>query len=77
MKRMVIAAMWLGGGLAMAQEEEGQSEGPVEELQIRLGEMEQIVVTAEKAPVNPTEDFDSEIELILLDADALEDESEE
>ena len=73
MKRLIIAAMCLAGGLALAQEDgEKQTEGPIEEMQIRLVAMEQIDVTAEKAPVKLTEEFDSEIEAILLDAEALE-----
>lgn len=73
MKRLIIAAMCLAGGLALAQEDDGkQAEGPIEELQIRLTAMEQIVVTAEKTLVESGEDFDSEIESILADAEALE-----
>ena len=41
-------------------------------MQIRLAEMELIVVTAEKSPVESGEDIDSEIQSILLDAEALE-----
>ncbi len=73
MKRLMIAAMCLAGGLALAQEDdEKQTEGPIEELQIRLTTMEQIDVTAEKMLVESSEDLDSEIESILIDADALE-----
>ena len=73
MKRLIIAAMCLAGSLALAQEEdENQTEGPIEEMQIRLTAMEQIDVTAEKTPVESSEDLDSEIEAILLDAEALE-----
>ena len=37
MKRLIITAMFLAGGLALAQEDElKQSEGPIEEMQIRL-----------------------------------------
>ena len=78
MKRMSIAVACLACGLAVADEgEEAQSEGPIEELQIRLSAMEQINVTAEKTPVPSSEDIDSEIESILLDADALEAEEAE
>ena len=73
MKILIIAAMCLAGGLALAEEgDETQTEGPIEELQIRLAGMELIVVTAEKTPVGLNENFDSEIESILLDAEALE-----
>jgi hypothetical protein len=78
MNRLIIAAMCLAGGLALADESvETQTEGPIEEMQIRLAAMEQINVTAEKAPVAPSEDVDSEIESILVDAEALEDEGTE
>ena len=78
MKRLIIAAMGLAGGLALAdQGDETQAEGPIEELQIRLAAMEQIIVTAEKTPVESSEDVDSEIESILLDAEALEAEEAE
>jgi hypothetical protein len=78
MKRLIIAVACLACGLAVADEgEEAQSEGPIEELQIRLSAMEQINVTAEKTPVPSSEDIDSEIESILLDADALEAEEAE
>ncbi len=72
MKRLIIAAMCLAGGLALADEgDETQTEGPIEELQIRLTTMEEINVTAAKTPVESSEDFDSEIESILVDAEAL------
>ncbi len=73
MKRLIIAAMCLAGGLALAQEDdEKETEGLIEEMQIRLTAMEEINVTAEKTPVESSEDFDSEIESILADAEALE-----
>ena len=73
MKRIIIAAMCLTCGLALAdQGDETQTEGPIEEIQVRLEAMEQIIVTAEKTPVESSDDFDSEIDSILLDAAALE-----
>ncbi|MCH8059200.1 MAG: hypothetical protein IIA11_01945 [Proteobacteria bacterium] len=78
MKILIIAVMCLTGGLALADEgDETQTEGPIEELQIRLTTMEQINVTAEKMLVESSEDVDSEIESILLDAEALEGEEAE
>ena len=78
MKILIIAVMCLTGGLALADEgDETQTEGPIEELQIRLTTMEQINVTAEKMLVESSEDLDSEIESILLDAEALEGEEAE
>ena len=73
MKILIIAAMCLAGGLALAQEDdEKETEGLIEEMQIRLTAMEEINVTAEKTPVESSEDFDSELESILADAEALE-----
>jgi len=62
----------LACGLAFAQDDEEQTEEVIEEMQIRLVAMEQIVVTAEKTPVESSEDIDSEIESILLDVEAIE-----
>lgn len=76
MKRLIIATMCLAGSLALAQDET-QTEGPIEEMQIRLAAMEEINVTAEKTPVVSNEDFDSEIDSILSDAEALEAEEAE
>ncbi len=73
MKILIIAAMCLTCGLALAEEgDQTKTEGPIEEIQIRLTTMEQIDVTAEKMLVDSSEDLDSEIESILLDAAALE-----
>jgi len=78
MKILIIAVMCLAGGLALADEgDEAQTEGPIEEMQIRLTAMEQIDVTAEKTLVESSEDLDSEIESILDDAEALEAEEAE
>jgi len=76
MKTIIIAAICLAGGLAMAQDDAGQSEEVIEDLQIRLAGMEQIIVTAEKAPVAAGEDVDEDIDAILSEAEALEDESQ-
>jgi hypothetical protein len=76
MKRLIIAAMCLAGSLALAQDET-QTEGPIEEMQIRLAAMEEINVTAEKTPIDTDENFDSEIDSILSDAEALEAEEAE
>ena len=73
MKHLIISAMCLAGGLAMAQDDDGKpSEDTIDEMQIRLVAMEQIDVTAEKTPVESEDDLDSEIESILLDAEAAE-----
>ncbi len=73
MKILITAVMCLVGGLALAGEgDETQTEGPIEELQIRLTTMEQINVTAEKMLVESSADLDSEIVSILVDAEALE-----
>ena len=78
MKILIIAAMCLAGSLALADKgDEIQNEGPIEDLQIRLTAMEEINVTAEKTPVESSEDVDSEIESILVDAEALEAEEAE
>jgi hypothetical protein len=68
--------MCLAGSLALAQDET-QTEGPIEEMQIRLAAMEEINVTAEKTPIDTDGNFDSEIDSILSDAEALDAEEAE
>jgi hypothetical protein len=75
MKTLIIAVACLAGGLAMAQDDGEESEEVIEEMQIRLSEMEQIIVTAEKSPAATDEAADSEIDAILADAEALEDDN--
>ena len=75
MSKLMIAAICLVSGLAIAQDDEEKAEGPIEEMQIRLTTMEEINVTSEKTIVESTEDLDSEIESILSAAEELEDES--
>lgn len=75
MKRLFIAGIWLVGGLALADSDEKQE--AVDMVQVRLSEIENIDVSAEKTPVEATENLDSEIESILDEASALEEEQAE
>ena len=74
MKTIFIAAVCLISGLALAQDD-GEEEEIIEEMQVRLSEMEQIIVTAEKSPVVGDEVSDSEIDEILSEAEDLEDDT--
>ena len=76
MKRLFIAGIWLVGGLALADSGD-EKQGVVEMVQVRLSEIENIDVSAEKIPVEATESLDSEIESILDEASALEAEQAE
>jgi hypothetical protein len=64
----IVAALGLASGLAAADENTDDEQGAIEEIQIRLGEMEQIDVTADKPRINSKEEFDAEIEEILRDS---------
>ena len=69
----VIAAACLTSEPAMAESEhETTVTLQIEEIGQRLAEIELIEVTAEKTPVEPTEDVDAEIEAILDEAEAIE-----
>ena len=75
MKRLFIAGLWLVGGLALADSDEQQE--AVDLVQVRLSEIENIDVSSEKTPVEATENLDREIESILDEASALEEEQAE
>ena len=65
-----IAAIGLVCSLAVADERtDEEDQGGIEEIQIRLAEMEQIDVTAEKPRVDSQEEIDAEIEDILRNAE--------
>lgn len=76
MKRLFIAGIWLVGGLALADSGD-DNQGMVDMVRVRLAEIENIDVSAEKTPVEATESLDSEIESILDEASALEAEEAE
>ena len=71
MKRLFIVGIWLVGGLALADSGD-EKQGAIDMVQVRLSEIENIDVSAEKTPVEATDDVDSEIESILDEATALE-----
>lgn len=74
-----VAAMCLSSGLALADgEHETTMTLHIEEVGQRLAEIELIEVTAEKTPIESSEDVDAEIAAILEEAEAIEaDESDD
>jgi len=66
-----IAGIGLIGGPAWADSGDDKQEA-LEMVQVRLSEIENIDVTADKTPVDVTDDPDSEIESILDEVVALE-----
>ena len=70
MKQLAIVALCLGSGIALA--ENADDEELIDELEVRLSEIEVIDVTAEKTPVDTQQDLDADIEAILEKADELE-----
>ena len=70
MKLLAIVAVCLVGGLATA---DGANDAEIiDELEVRLSEIEVIDVTAEKSPGEDSGDIDADIEAILDEAEALE-----
>ena len=69
MKRMVLATLCLAATAVYADDE---GEEIIDETVIRLSEMEVINVTSEKKPVASEETLDADIEAILDEAEALE-----
>ena len=74
MKQIAIAAMCVAASAAFA---DGQNDGMIDELEVRLADMEVIDVTAEKSPVGSDDELDADIEAILEQAEALEEDAAE
>ena len=72
MKRLATLAVCLLGGIAFA--DDANDEEIIDELEVRLSEIEVIDVTSEKSPGADDQDVDAEIEAILDEAEALESE---
>ena len=74
MKRLALATLCLAATAVYADD---QGEEIIDELEVRLAEMEVIDVTSEKRPVESDEELDADIEAILEGAEALEDDEGE
>ena len=74
MKKAIFLVLCLAASLAWAQDSDETGLDMTEEVDLRVSVIENIDVTAEKAPVESFEEEDAEIDAILNEADALEDE---
>ena len=73
MKRLIARALCLACTAAMAEDE-----AVIDELEVRLSEIEVIDVTSEKEPVESPEVLDEDVDALLEELEALEaDEAEE
>ena len=75
MKKTIVVVFCLAASVAWAQDSDEAGLDMTEEaVDLRVSVIENIDVTAEKAPVEPFDDEDTEIDAILDEAEALEDE---
>jgi len=78
MKKTVFAVLCLAASFAWAQDGDGDEDntGDVEKVDLRVSVLEVIDVTAEKAPAVSADEPDADIDAILDEAEALEDEED-
>ena len=74
MRKTVIAVFCFAASLAWAQDSDETKTDVVEAVDVRLSVIEVIDVTAEKAPVESTHEPDEDIDAILDEAEALDEE---
>ncbi len=76
MKKTVFAVLCLAASFAWAQDGDEDNTGDVEKVDLRVSVLEVIDVTAEKAPAVSADEPDADIDAILDEAEALEDEED-
>ncbi len=75
MKRVLFATLCLAASAVYADGQDGEM---IDELEVRLSEIEVIDVMVEKSPVASDDELDADIEAILEQTEALEkDDAEE
>jgi len=74
MNKIIIAAIYLTASITWAQDADESEVDETEKVDLRMSVIESIVVTADKTPLVVTSKLDEEIDAILDEAEALEDE---
>jgi len=74
MKKIIIAVFYLASSISWAQDTDENKAEESDKVDLRMSVIESIVVTAEKAPVLSAEEADEDIDTILDEAEAIEDE---
>ena len=77
MKKSIVAVCFLATSLAWGNEETAEETETTSEVDLRVSVLEHIVVTSDKAPSLAAEELDPEIEAILEEADALEEDDDQ
>ena len=75
MKKIIFAVFCLTASAGWTQEANEKEVDESEKVDLRMSVIESIVVTAEKSPVTSDEGPDQEIDAILDEAEALEDDA--
>jgi len=76
MRKALLALFFMAASTAWAQENEESNAEETDSVDLRVSVIENIDVTAEKAPAASADELDEEIESILDELDALEDDEE-
>lgn len=75
MKKSVFAVFCLAASLAWAQGDDEAQVDDAEKVDLRVSVLEEINVTAEKTPAVSADEPDEDIDAILDEAEALEDDA--
>ena len=74
MKTVVLVMFCMAGGVAWAQDDERSESEEIDSVDLRVSVFENIDVTAEKAPAVSSEETDENIDALIDEAEALEEE---
>lgn len=76
MRKILLAVFSLAAGLAWAQESNDTNAGDDNAVDLRVSVLEVIDVTAEKTPAATADESDAELDAILDEAEALEEDED-
>ena len=74
MKTVVLVMFCMAGSITWAQDDERSESEEIDSVDLRVSVIENIDVTAEKAPAVSAEEPDEDLDAILDEAEALEEE---
>ena len=77
MKKTIAVICFLAAGLACAGEESDEETETASQVDLRVSVIENIEVTSDKAPSQDAEELHPDIEAILEEADAVEEDLEQ
>lgn len=72
MKKLILAVFCMAASIAWSQDDGDSDAEDIDSVELRVSVLENIDVTAEKAPSVEADELDEDIEAILEEAESLE-----